>query len=182
MASVMDRSAFELAKDGDKYIVESSRDKVIQIRSEKSIHGLTPNVWYVVYFDSMKETGVENYRFAYATELKFSSGNLVSIKRDKELLNSSSEQYTPMDMSSMTVDSTQALSIALKEPVLESLKVSGSDMTLEQGPEGYPVWKVSVWAIKNGTKIDVKVGEIWISSLDGKVCKLTVDPARVGKA
>jgi hypothetical protein len=176
----MDRTAFELVKEGNKYVIEPSRDKVVQIRSEKSAQGTTPTTWFVVYYDSVKETEVKDFRFATGTEIKFSAGNLISIRRDVRLLDSPSEHYTEMDSSMLTVDSDRALSIALKEPVLESLSVKSTDMTLKQGPDGYPVWKISIWAIKKNTKIDVKTGEIWISCVDGKVCRITVDPARIG--
>jgi hypothetical protein len=179
-ASVLDRTAFELAKEGNKYIVEQSRDKVVQIRSEKSSRNTTPAIWYVVYFDSVKAAGAGNFRFATGTELKFSAGNLVSIRRDVQLLEAPTDKYVEMDAAMLTVDSDRALGIALKEPVLESLKVMATDMTLEQGPEGYPVWKISIWANKKNTTVDVKAGEIWVSCIDGKVCKMTVNPGRVG--
>ncbi|MGV3756069.1 MAG: hypothetical protein ACO1QS_11865 [Verrucomicrobiota bacterium] len=179
-ASVLDRTAFELVKEGNKYIVEQSRDKVIQIRSEKSSRKSMPTTWYVVYFDSVKAAGAGAFRFATGTELKFSAGNLVSIRRDVQLLEAPTDKYVGMDAAMLTVDSDRALEIALKEPVLESLKVMSTDMTLEQGPEGYPVWKISIWANKKDTTIDVKAGEIWVSCVDGKVCKITVNPGRVG--
>ena len=45
-------TALELAKEGNRYVGEHAKDKVVQIRSEKSVGSLTPNVWYVVFFDS----------------------------------------------------------------------------------------------------------------------------------
>lgn len=179
-ASVMDRSAFDLIKEGNKYVIEQSRDKVVQIRSEKSKHGTTPTTWYVTYFDKVRDTDVKTYRVATGTELKFTAGNLVSVHRDLQLLETSDEHYAEMDMSMLTVDSNEALDVALKEPILTGLKVMSSDMVLEQGPEGYPVWKVSIWAARKDAKVDVKVGEIWVSSVDGKVCKMTINPGRVG--
>ena len=43
--------ALELIKLGDPYVGIQSKDKVVQIRSEKSIASLTPDIWYVVYYD-----------------------------------------------------------------------------------------------------------------------------------
>jgi hypothetical protein len=179
-ASVLDRTAFDLAKEGNKYVVEQSRDKVVQIRSEKSSRSVTPTTWYVLYYESLSAPDNGTTRIATGTELKFTSGNLVSVKRNVSLLSSSSDQYAEMDSSMMTVDSDRALEIALKEPVLTSLKVMSTDMTLSQGSEGYPVWKISIWAAKKDAKIDLKVGEIWVSSVDGKVTKINVNPGRVG--
>lgn len=179
-ASVMDRTAFELVKEGNKYVIEQSHDKVVRIRSEKSARGTIPSTWYVFYYESLKPLESGDSRIATGTEIKFSSGNLVSIRRNVRLLEDSSEPYSEIDPAMMTVDSDRALGIALREPVLESLSVASTDMTLEQGPDGYPVWKISIWAIKKNTKIDVKTGEIWVSCVDGKVCKITVNPARIG--
>src|SRR5271168_5217296 len=44
-------TAFQLVKLGDQYVGVQSKDKVVQIRSEKSIVSLTPDIWYVVYYD-----------------------------------------------------------------------------------------------------------------------------------
>ncbi|HEY1172176.1 MAG TPA: hypothetical protein VGH19_12455 [Verrucomicrobiae bacterium] len=179
-ASVLDRTALDLAKEGNKYVIEQSRDKIVQIRSDKSSRSTTPTTWYVVYFESL--TPVENAtsRFATGTELKFTAGNLVSVKRNVQLLGLTTEQYAEMDASQLKVDSDKALDIALREPILENLKVMGTDMTLTQGTEGFPIWKISIWAAKKDTKIDLKVGEIWVSSVDGKVSKINVNPGRVG--
>ncbi|HSH93116.1 MAG TPA: hypothetical protein VK968_03145, partial [Roseimicrobium sp.] len=46
-----DKTAFDLVKDGNKYVSEESKDKVVQIRSEKSFNGTSPATWYVVYYD-----------------------------------------------------------------------------------------------------------------------------------
>ena len=44
-------TALQLVKEGNKHVGEDARDKVVQIRSDKSIGSLTPNVWYMVYYD-----------------------------------------------------------------------------------------------------------------------------------
>jgi hypothetical protein len=96
-ASVLDRTALELAKEGNKYVIEQSKDKIVEIRSDKSSRSTTPTTWYVVYFESV--TPIENgtSRFATGTELKFTSGNLVSVKRNVQLLSVGSDQYAELD-------------------------------------------------------------------------------------
>src|SRR5438445_13878260 len=42
-------TAFELIKEGNRHVGETAKDKVVQIRSEKSIAGVTPNIWWIVY-------------------------------------------------------------------------------------------------------------------------------------
>ena len=51
VALAADPTAFELIKMGNQYVGVESKDKVVQIRSEKSIGRLVPNIWYVVYYD-----------------------------------------------------------------------------------------------------------------------------------
>jgi hypothetical protein len=177
-ASVQDKTALELAKEGNKYVIEQSQDKVVQIRSEKSTGGTTPNTWYITYFEGINTPKGTELKLATGTELKFVGSYLQTVKRNVRLLDSESDSYAELDPQKLLVDSESALSIALKQPILDNLHVLATDMRLEQNPEGSPVWKVSIWAAKKGTKVDVKVGEIWLSSVDGKVCKINVDPAR----
>ena len=38
-------TALSLIKEGNRYVGEDVKDQVVQIRSDKSVGGLTPNVW-----------------------------------------------------------------------------------------------------------------------------------------
>ncbi|HZV35459.1 MAG TPA: hypothetical protein VFB72_12875, partial [Verrucomicrobiae bacterium] len=44
-------TAFQLVKEGNRYVGEDVKNQVVEIRSEKSVGSLTPNIWYVTYFD-----------------------------------------------------------------------------------------------------------------------------------
>ncbi len=44
-------TAYDLIRSGDQFVGVQSKDKIVQIRSEKSIGTLVPNIWYVVYYD-----------------------------------------------------------------------------------------------------------------------------------
>jgi hypothetical protein len=44
-------TALSLIKDANEYVGKDVKDKVIGLRSEKSVASLTPNIWYVVYYD-----------------------------------------------------------------------------------------------------------------------------------
>ena len=59
-------TAFQLIKEGNRYVGEESKNQVVQIRSEKSVVGMVPNIWYVVYYDP-------DATF-HATEVKFGAG------------------------------------------------------------------------------------------------------------
>src|SRR5438270_8303028 len=73
-----EKTAFELAREADKHVGEDAKGKVVQIRSEKSIGTLTPNIWYVVMYDPDAT--------AKATEIKFGSGQKLSVKRPARVL------------------------------------------------------------------------------------------------
>src|SRR5689334_1272576 len=62
-------TALQLAKEGNRYIGEQSKDKVVQIRSEKSIGSLVPNIWFVVYYDP-----TATFK---AVEVKFGGGKML---------------------------------------------------------------------------------------------------------
>ena len=41
-------TAFELIQEGNKHVGEDAKDRIVEIRSEKSILSLQPNIWYIV--------------------------------------------------------------------------------------------------------------------------------------
>ena len=49
LAADKDPTAFDLIKEGNRYVGEQAKDRVVQLRSERSIGSLNPKVWYVVY-------------------------------------------------------------------------------------------------------------------------------------
>lgn len=169
-ASAKDQTAYDLAKEGNRYVGEQSKDKLVQIRSEKSVGSTTPNVWYVVYRD---ETATMK-----SVEVKFGAGKMMSVKRPFRLLEMASK-HAELDAKKLKIDSDKALAIALKEPILENLKITASELKLEPGSDGSPTWKVSLWAAKLKNSKDVKIGEIWLAAEDGKVSKIDISPKRV---
>jgi hypothetical protein len=42
-------TAFVLIEQGNDHVGIDSKDKVVQIRSERSVGGMVPNIWYIVY-------------------------------------------------------------------------------------------------------------------------------------
>ncbi len=104
-------TAFEVAKDGNRYIGEQSKDKVLEIRSEKSVAGLTPNIWYVVYFDPDAKSK--------RVEVKFGAGRQMGIKRNWRPLGGGGSTDKMLDLKKLKVDSDKAIKIAAAEPLLE---------------------------------------------------------------
>src|SRR6266567_526644 len=64
-------TAFELAKEGNRFVGEQSKDRIVQIRSEKSVGGPSPNIWYVVFYDPTATLK--------AVEVKFGAGKMLDV-------------------------------------------------------------------------------------------------------
>ncbi|SRR6266404_916232 len=167
-----DATAFDLIKEGNRYVGEQAKDKVVQIRSEKSVGSLTPIIWYVVFYDPTATLK--------SVEVKFVAGKMQDVKRPLRLLEPVTGGDTPLDRAKLKVDSDEALKTALKEPVLGNIKVTATQVKLEKVGEGVlersgageAVWKIKLWATKlrDATR-DAEIGEVWVSAADGKVIK-----------
>src|SRR6266516_2519067 len=173
-------TAFDLVKEGNRHLGEEAKGKVVQIRSEKSVGGLTPNIWYVVYYDSTATLK--------AVEVKFGAGKMLDVKRPLRLLEPVTGGDTPLDRDRLKVDSDRAIKTALKEPLLQKLKVTATQLKLERVGEGVlgvrgtgePVWKIKLWAAKlKKPNQDADIGEVWLSATDGKAVKNDLHIERV---
>ena len=164
-------TAFQLVKEGNRHVGEDAKDKVTQIRSEKSIGSMTPTIWFVVYYDPDAT--------AKATEVKFGAGRKLEVKRPARILELAGKTHTPLPKEKLKTDSDKALDIATKEPILKNLKLTASRLTLERWDE-IPVWKVRLWAAKlrNPTR-DADIGEVFVAAEDGKVVKNDIHIERV---
>ena len=170
-------TGFSLAKEGNRYVGEQAKDKVVQIRTEKSLNSLTPNIWYIVYY--------EPDATLKATEVKFAGDKMQKVSRPLRLLEPVSGDDEVLDRKKLKVDSDVAIKTALKEPPLKDLKVVATELKLERvgqgvlgiGGPGEPVWKVKLWAARPGQSYKTAdVGEVWISTAEGKVVKSDLHP------
>jgi hypothetical protein len=157
-------TAYDLIKEGNKYVGEHAKDKVVQIRSEKSIGGLSPTIWYIVYYDHTAALK--------AAEVKFGGGKFLDLKRPLRLLEPVTDKDEPLDRAKFKIDSDQAIEIARKEPILDKLELKASQLKLDRGPLGVPVWKVKLFAARLRKPTEqVDIGEVHIAADDGKVIK-----------
>src|SRR5947209_15903764 len=113
-------TAFELAKEGNRYVGEQSKDRIVQIRSEKSVGGLSPNIWYVVFYDPTATLK--------AVEVRFGAGKMLDVKRPMRLLEPVTGGDVPLDKAKLKVDSDRAVKTAPKEPLLENIKVTATQL------------------------------------------------------
>ncbi len=165
-------TAYDLIKEGNRYVGEQAKDKVVQIRSEKSIGGLEPSIWYVVYYDP-----TATFK---SVEVKFAAGKMLDVKRPFRLLEPVTGGHRPLEYDKLKIDSDKAIKGALAEPILDKLKIEAVSAKLERWDLDVPVWKVRVWAAKLRKPTEqANLGEIIVSAEDGKVLKADVHINRV---
>jgi len=179
-ARAAEATAFELAKEANRYVGEQAKDKIVQIRSEKSVGSVNPNIWYVVLYDPTATLK--------AVQVRFGAGKMLDVKRPMRLLEPVTGGDAPLDKAKLKVDSDHAIKTALKEPLLQNLKVTATQLNLERVGEGVlgisgageAVWKVKLWAAKlREPSRDADIGEVWLSANDGKVLKSDLHINRV---
>jgi hypothetical protein len=158
-------TAFDLVKEGNRHLGEDAKDRVVQIRSEKSVGTLTPNIWWVVYYDPDAT--------AMATEIKFMAGKKESVKRPARLLEPISGAHKELPKDKLKIDSDKAIDLAKSEPLLKNLTLTATQLKLERwGDDNLPVWRVRLWAQKLRKPTDTAdIGELILSAADGKVVK-----------
>ncbi len=163
-------TAFEVIKEANRHVGDDTRDRIVQIRSEKSVGDLSPNIWYVVFYDP-------DATFK-ATEVKVGAGKKMDVKRPARVLEYLDADKV-LDKKKMNVDSDKALQTAAKEPLLEKLTLKASQLWLESRV-GVPTWRVRLWAAKlQNPNRHVDIGEVFVSAEDGKVTKLDLHINRV---
>ncbi|HUB86609.1 MAG TPA: hypothetical protein VMB22_01865 [Verrucomicrobiae bacterium] len=164
-------TAFDLAKNGDAYVGVQSKDKVLQIRSDKSIASLTPDIWYVDYYDPDSPLKL--------VEVKFGGGQEMNTTHPMRPFQMPASEHDILDWSKVKVDSDEALKDAAAQPLLKNLTLKASKMTLDHSDTG-PVWKVQLWAAKLKNPNDIAdIGTVTLSATDGSVVKSDLRPDRV---
>ena len=164
-------TALQLIHRGDQFVGVQSKDKVVQIRSEKSIASLTPNIWYIVYYDP-------DATFK-AAEVKFGGGEEMEVTHPWRILEMGSDDHRVLDSSKLRVDSDQAIRIAKSQPVLSNLKLTATQLLLEHGDNG-PQWRVKLWAARiNNHDGDADIGIVILSANDGSLIDVDLHPNSV---
>lgn len=156
-------TALSLVKEANRHVGEQIKDQVVQIRSEKSIGSLLPNIWYVVFYDP-------DATFK-ATEVKFGAGQKQEVTRPLRVLELGLGNHKPLDRSKLKVDSDRAIKAATAAPLLESLKLTATQLWLQHGDQG-PVWKVRLWAAKlRNPAEEADIGEVYIAGDTGEIIR-----------
>ncbi len=173
-AALAANSAFDLVKEGNRYVGEQSKNKIVRIESEKSVGSVTPNIWLIAYFDP-----INNQR---SSEVKFGAGKMMTVKKPARPFDWVVGKGSPMTLEELKVDSDDAIKTAMSQPLLENIKITSTELELKRVGKGSgePVWTVKLWATRiSNTAKDAKVGEVRISALDGRVIESDLKPSRL---
>jgi hypothetical protein len=163
--------ALGLIKEANDYVGKDVRDKVIGIRSEKSVASTIPNIWYIVYYD-------HDATFK-TTEVKFGAGKKLEVKHPLRQPFAYINDKNLLDQKAITVDSNKAIKIAMAEPLLDKLTIRATQLWLER-KDGVDTWRVRLWAQKlRHPDDDADIGEVHISAVDGKVLESDLHINRV---
>ena len=171
MADDTTTTALNLIKKGNDYVGMPSRNKVLEISSDKSVTSVEPKIWHVVYYDPTV--------ISKSVEVKFGAGEEMNVSHPMRPFQLPASEHDILDQSKLNVDSDRALSIATSQPLLKSLNVKASRMTLQNSYAG-PVWNVELYASKihDSSKL-ASIGYVRISANDGSVIKSDLNPGKV---
>ena len=156
-------TALSLIKEANDYVGKDVRDQVVQIRSEKSVATLIPNIWYIVYYD-------KDATFKTA-EVKFGAGKKMDVKHPMRQPFAYINDKNVLDPKVLKIDSDKAIKIATAEPLLDKLTIHATQLWLER-VDNVATWRVRLWAAKlHHPTDDANIGDVSISAEDGKVLK-----------
>jgi hypothetical protein len=166
--ALADPTALNLVSKANDYVGVQSKDKILDIDSEKSVSSLQPNIWHVIYYD---DTVVSK-----TVDVKFGAGQEMDVSHPMRPFMLPAKERDVIDQSKLKVDSDRALDIATQQPLLKGLILRSSRITLENGDYGV-AWKVELWAAKvNDSTKEANVGTVYVSAEDGSVVKLDLHP------
>ncbi|HEX3624020.1 MAG TPA: hypothetical protein VH280_01195 [Verrucomicrobiae bacterium] len=170
--ALADPTALDMIKKGDDYVGVQSKDKVIEINSDKSVTSLEPNIWHVVYYDPSV--------FAKTAEVRFEAGQEAGVAHPMRPFALPAKPDQVLDLPKITVDSDRAVRIAASQPVLKGLQLRYSRLSLQKGDQGAE-WKVELWSAKvSDPSKDANVGYVRISAADGSILQSNLHPASAG--
>ncbi|HWC60091.1 MAG TPA: hypothetical protein VHC44_10400 [Verrucomicrobiae bacterium] len=164
-------TALSLIKEANEYVGKDVKDKIVQIRSEKSVASLTPNIWYVVFYD-------HDATFKTA-EVKFGAGKKLDVKHPMRSPFAYVNDKNILDQKAIKIDSDKAIKTATAEPLLDKLTIRATQLWLEN-VDNVPTWRVRLWAQKlRHPNDDADIGEVFINATDGKEIKSDLHIDRV---
>jgi serine/threonine protein kinase len=161
-------TALQLVKLGNHYINEESQDEVIQITSEKTVESLTPESWRINYYNPKATFKV--------TEVRFENGKMIRVREPDRVFNIFAPgARKPMDLSTINLDSDDALKVVMDLPEAQAQTIISVEMKLQRGFGGFPVWQINLFGeSQSNASYEKDLGTVILLATDGKILKNTL--------
>ena len=165
-------TAFLALKEGDRFLNDRSRGKVVKIVSSKSTDGTMPTNWSVSYFDPMARQKL--------VEVQFRGHEMIKVHEPGAALGGLFDATPrPLDSAKLAINSDEAVRILLRQPEIDKLPVRITELELTAGNHDEPVWKIVMWSVKRrDPKLSVRIGELLVAASDGRIISSTLKPSR----
>ena len=158
-------TALQLLQKGNTHVSARSKNKVLQISSNRSPVDEPPRSWRLLYYDDKTTYN--------AVEVRFEDGEMERVHEPNRLL----ELFTfasskTLDLAKVKIDSDAAIRVAVAECPTEVGTVKQIEAKLERGYGGLPVWNIKLFGIPTGKLVeDASLGYVIVLAEDGKVLK-----------
>ncbi len=158
-------TALQLLEKGNSYVSARSKNRILQLASSRAPIEHPPQSWRILYLDDKTTYN--------AVEVQFKAGEMERVFEPNRILNI----FTPsssktLDLAKIKVDSDQAIRIAAAQCTEEFVVVKFTEMKLERGYGGLPVWNVKLFGLSPGKAAeDAALGSVIVLAEDGKVLK-----------
>ena len=165
-------TAFLALKEGDRFLNNRSRGKVVRIVSTKSEDGVAPTNWSVLYFDSLARQKL--------VEVQFHGHEMIKVHEPGEVLGGLfATTPRPLDNAKLAINSDDAFRVLRRQPDIDKLPAQFTEMKLISGDRDEPVWKIQLSSVKrhDSTK-SVQIGELVLAASDGRILSSTLKPSR----
>lgn len=158
-------TALELLRRGNSHVSTRSKDRIIQIVSERTPVEQVPQQWRLIYHD-------EKATFK-TVEVRFASGEMERVFEPNRLFGVfTREASRVLDLSKVHIDSDRAIQAAVAAFQNEPVTVREVELKLERGYGGLPVWNVKLWGEVPGKAVeDAAIGTVIVLAEDAKILK-----------
>ena len=158
-------TALQLLEKGNSYVSARSKNRVLQIISDRAAADAPPQSWRILYHDDKTTYN--------AVEVQFHAGEMERVYEPSRLFNFfSSGSSKTLDLAKVKVDSDAAIRVAVAECAGEPVMVKFVELKLERGYGGLPVWNVKLFGVIAGKAAeDAALGYVIVLAEDGKVLK-----------
>jgi hypothetical protein len=174
LASGAPLSAFQAQAIAEKSLPAHARGRIIRVEGLRSSTSVTPITWRFLIFDEKAEQQGRRVTVSGNVATDLVEG-YVEPWRFRLAAYKADEVIPP---SRLKIDSTQALHILTKSPVMAGIKLSTVTFVLSKGKGNVePFWTLRVLADNKGYEADL--GSARISAESGRILEIKIDTKKL---